>query len=324
MEQQPTTVLNANALELHYWFNDNSHTMNAFVQNKCELEFLGIINEIATTLVAEIIIETEPFGDGGLIRWFRIKTKLNEKSSVLKVAIVTALATAILVTPLNTVVTKATEKLIEKAFEDEEKTNRATEKEKLELEELKLNVELKRQLLHKNTVISKKKSNFYEILDTYPKVTQVSIAIQDKDKKRVSEENFVRKENFKEFILVTDKLEPDYIDNAIIEIISPVLKKGDYKWRGIYNGETVSFTMNSNEFKTLVQTGKIEFKNGSSINCLLKIDKKMNNEGIEQISNYTIKRVNNYFENDKPIETPEGKNYRQKREADESQYGMFD
>lgn len=324
MEQQTQTVLKANSLELHYWFNDKSHTMNAFVQNKCELEFLGIIIEIANTLGTEIVIETEPFGDGGLIRCFKIKTKLDEKSSVLKVAIVTALVTAVLVTPLNTVMTKVTEKVIEKIFEDEAKTNRATEKEKLELEELKLNVELKRQLLHKNMVISKKKSNFYEVLDKYPKVTQVSIAIQDKDKKRVSEESFVRKEKFKEFILVTDKLEPDYVDNAIIEIISPVLKKGDYKWRGIYNGETVSFTMKSNEFKTLVQTGKIEFKNGSSINCLLKIDKKMNNEGIEQISSYTIKRVNNYFENDTPIETPEGKIHRQKRESDESQYGMFD
>lgn len=324
MEQQTTPVLKANSLELHYWFNDNSHTMNAFIQNKCEFEFLGIINEIANTLGTEIVIETEPFGDGGLIRWFKIKTKLDEKSSVLKVAIITAIVTGVLVTPINTALSKGTEVLIEKIFEDEAKTNRTTEKEKLELEELKLNVELKRQLLHKNMVISKKKSNFYEVLDKYPKVTQVSIAIQGKDKKRVSEENFVRKEKFKEFILVSDKLEPDYVDNAIIEIISPVLKKGDYKWRGIYNGETVSFTMKSNEFKTLVQTGKIEFKNGSSINCLLKIDKKINNEGIEQISSYTIKRVNNYFENETPIETPEGKIHRQKIEADESQYGMFD
>jgi hypothetical protein len=324
MEQQTTTVLNASALELHYWFNDNSHTMNAFIQNRCELEFLGIISEIAAAFGTEIVIETEPFGDGGIIPWIKIKTNLDERSSVLKVAIVTALVTGVLVTPITTALSKGTEALIEKIFEDEAKTNRATEKEKLELEELKLNVELKRQLLHKNMVISKKKSNFYEILDKYPKVTQVSIVIQDKNRKRVSEENFVRKDKFKEFILVTDKLEPDYTDNAIIEIISPVLKKGDYKWRGIYNGETVSFTMKSNEFKALVQTGKIEFKNGSSINCLLKIDKKMNNEGIEQISGYTIKRVNNYFENETPIETPEGKIHRQKREADESQYGMFD
>ena len=53
-----------------------------------------------------------------------------------------------------------------------------------------------------------------------------------------------------------------------------VLKKGKYKWSGIYNGEVIQFTMKSNEFKTLVQTGQIVFKNGSSINCHLLTHKK--------------------------------------------------
>lgn len=35
-----TAVLNWNTIELHYWFNDDSHTMNAVVLNKCEYEFL--------------------------------------------------------------------------------------------------------------------------------------------------------------------------------------------------------------------------------------------------------------------------------------------
>lgn len=38
-------------------------------------------------------------------------------------------------------------------------------------------------------------------------------------------------------------------------------QKGNYQWRGIYNGEALSFNMKSNEFKTLVQSGNIEFKN---------------------------------------------------------------
>jgi hypothetical protein len=81
--------------------------------------------------------------------------------------------------------------------------------------------------------------------------------------------------------------------------------------------------MKSNEFKTLVQTGNIEFKNGSSINCQLIVHKKIDNEGIEKIVKYEVIRVNEYFENDKPIETNEGKNYRQKKEADERQYDLF-
>ena len=67
------SVLNWNTIELHYWFNDESHTMNAIVLNKCEYEFLGIAKEIAQTLKVDLEIETEPLGEGGLRSWFKFK-----------------------------------------------------------------------------------------------------------------------------------------------------------------------------------------------------------------------------------------------------------
>lgn len=137
-----------------------------------------------------------------------------------------------------------------------------------------MDAEAKRQKLLKSTVIKKKRSNFYEALEKDPKVNQFSIQAKNSTSTSGFEEMFIIKSNFKEFILVTDDLETEKIDNAIIEIITPVLKKGKYRWIGIYNGEPHSFNMKSNEFKTLVQTGKIEFKNGSSINCLLEVRKK--------------------------------------------------
>lgn len=69
------SVLNWNTIELHYWFNDESHTMNAIVLNKCEYEFLGIAKEIAQTLKVDLEIETEPLGEGGLRSWFKFKAK---------------------------------------------------------------------------------------------------------------------------------------------------------------------------------------------------------------------------------------------------------
>ncbi len=104
--------------------------------------------------------------------------------------------------------------------------------------------------------------------------------------------------------------------------MSPVLKKGNYKWRGIYKDKVESFNMKSTEFKTLVQSGKIEFKNGSSIKCLLQIERKVNNEGIEQVFGYHIIRVDEYFENDTPVETLEGKKHRQKQEAEKLQFKL--
>ncbi len=323
MKETNISLLSGNTLELHYWFGDKTHTMDAVVQNRCEYEFLGVLKEIAATFNAEIIIETEPLADGGLKRWFKIISKEEDKKAIITTAIIVALATGILITPITTTISKVTEKLIEGIFEDKELKGLEKEKLKLEIDKLKQETQKNQQLLNDNSVIKKKKSNFYETLEKYPKVSKVSFVIENENKNQVTEEKFVHRNNFKEFILVSDDLEPTEVDNAVIEIISPVLKKGNYKWMGMYNGTPIPFNMKSKEFKTLVQTSKIQFKNGTSINCFLVVRKKVDNEGLEKVVGYDVLRVNNYFENDKPIETPEGKNHRQKQEADKQQLKLF-
>ena len=323
MDIAGVSLLGGNKIELHYWFNDNSHTMDAVIHNKCEYEVLGIIKEIASKFDAEITIETEPLAKGGLRRYFKIVAKSEKKSAVITTAIIVAFFTAIIITPITTSITKITEKLIERIFEDKELKELEKEKIILEIEKLKQETGKNIELLDKNNVIRKRKSNFYEALDKYPKVVKVSINIEDSSNRPISEEHSIPKDKFKEFILVTDDLEPIDVENAVIEIISPVLKKGKYKWVGIYNGTPISFNLKSNEFRTLVQTGKVEFKNGSSINCQLEIRKRIDNEGIEKTVGYDVIRVNHYFDNEKPMETPEGKRYRQQKEANERQTKLW-
>ena len=102
------------------------------------------------------------------------------------------------------------------------------------------------------------------------------------------------------------------------------MKKGKYKWTGIYEGEVIQFALKSNEFKTLVQIGQIAFKNGTSMKCQLKIKRKLDAEGNERITGYEVWSVDATFENDKPIETPEGKRKRQQKEVDDRQLKLFD
>lgn len=175
-----------------------------------------------------------------------------------------------------------------------------------------------------NKVIPKKKSSFYDTLDKYKKVEKVSLIIEDNNNKPIDEGLIINRDRFREFIIISDDLEPIRDEGAIIEIISPVLKKGDYQWRGIYKGQNLSFNMKSNEFKSFVQSGNIEFKNGTSINCFLEIKHKLDNNGNDIIIERNIVRVNSYFVNDTPIETSEGKKHRQKQEADKRQLELFD
>lgn len=309
-----------NTLEIHYYFGDESHSMDATVENRCEYEVLGIIKEISRVFAVDITVETEPLAEGGLKKWLKVVSKAENKTGNITTAVIVFMLTVLLTTPL----TQVSEKLIDKLFEDTELRELEKEKLKLEVEELQKKALKDAQEIEKNILIKKKKSNFYETLDNYPKVKQVSYSVTDEEKKNYSVEKLINKSEFKTFILVSDDLEPLEDEKAIIEIISPVLKKGKYKWTGYYKGEIISFYMKSNEFKTLVQNGKIEFKNGSSIDCFLTIRKKIDNEGIEKIVGYDVSRVNLYFENEEPIETKEGRKHRRAREADERQFRLFE
>lgn len=49
----------------------------------------------------------------------------------------------------------------------------------------------------------------------------------------------------------------------------------------------------------------------------------MTNEGEIKITSYEVILVNQYYENDNPIETPEGRKKRQKLEAELQQLNLF-
>ena len=309
-------------LEIHYYFKDDSHTIDAIVQNKCEHEILGVLLETAKIFGKEILIEIEPPVNGGFTKWFKVLNKQENQSAPISTVLIVSFTTAILFTPLG----KITEKVIDNVFEDKElveleKLERKAriEKTNAETQEIKLRLKERIEAMNESHVIKKKKSNFYEHLDRYPKVKSISIEAQDSSKEISYVKRNVAKEEFKKYILVSDELPSIPVEEAEIEIISPVLKKRNYKWTGLYNNEPISFTMRSNEFKEMVQRGEIEFKNGSSINCLLNINRKINNEGEIQITNYEVERVNFYYENEKPVETLEGRVHKKKVERQKKQ-----
>lgn len=316
-------IFKGNTIEFHYWFNDDSHTMNAIVFNKCEYEFLGIVKEIAQKLKIELDVETEPLQEGGLRSWFKFSSK---DKNTLKVGVMLYLVTNVFGTPLTTTIEELTRMAIQSVFESEEvkllKEQKQIAELKYDIAKIESETEKLARCIDEN-IVKKKRSNYYESLSTCNKINKVSVSITDSTKSNSYYQKEVNKNEFSNYIMTSDDTEPDNDENAIIEIISPVLKKGKYKWTGIYNGNAIIFKMKSNEFKTLVQTGQIQFKNGSSIDCHLVTNKKINAEGEVYVSSYEVVLVNNYFENDKPIETPEGRRKRQKLEAELQQLNLF-
>ena len=230
------SILEGNRIQLHYWFDNDTHSMDAVIQNKCEYDFLGVIQEVANQFEASIIIETEPLENGGLIRWFRVEFQDKTKKDAIKIAVITSLATTLFVTPLNTVITKGTEALIERIFSDPELKKLEKRKLELEIENLEKDIQLKSDQLNENNKIKKKKSNFYERLEKYPRVKRITLNVTNQQKQIVTEEKPIERKEFDKFILVSDELDPIEKDQAIIEIISPVLKKG-YKYEEQESGD---------------------------------------------------------------------------------------
>ena len=149
------------------------------------------------------------------------------------------------------------------------------ENEKLELEILKLKKESagidENQLEQK---LARPISNYYAKIEKYEKIRAVGFGNE------VNNEYVVQRDEFRDFILIDDK-EEEVDDDASIEIISPVLKEGRYKWRGIYKNESIDFSMGDSKFKNDIIDGRYDFGNGSFINCQLFITKTYDEFGNE-------------------------------------------
>jgi len=313
-------------IAIRYQFTDGSHSMDARVFNYCEKQVIDILYAVATSYDLKIKVETLPLEDGSLLSFLKIDSSTGKRVANILLTIFLSVVANLITDAIKNKPKDTAQIVFEQVMQDPEvqellkaKTKEEVRKEELDLK--KANDRLQATL--EENKLKKKKSEFYKALEGYDKVKEVSFYKVRKGRDNPPFRTIERK-NFEDFILDSDELEPCIIESARIEIISPVLKKGKYKWNGIYNGTAIPFTMRSVEFKELVQSGQIVFKNGSAIVCVLVVKRKLDFEGNEKITGYDVLRVDSYELDGTPTETPEGRRKRQKEEADKQQLTLFD
>jgi hypothetical protein len=304
-----------NKLELHYSFTDDSHKMDALIRNNCERELLAIVNEIASLLDIDINIENETYIKDGLIELWTLVSDSRY---------VTGVITGILITLLSRYLTK-----------DRELSELQKQELRLKIEKLKkglkesngkkpnINPEDSLTAFNGNTKIIKHKSNFYQTLNEYSDVTKITTVLLSHNNQPIIDPTIIEREDFDKFILKTDELPPVTDENATIEIISPVLKNEKYNWKGVYNGEVIPFSMRDKEFKYHVINSDIQFKNGTCIDCILEVSRKISNLGEIQNSGYTVLTVLRKHDEGITTETPQGKRHRIKKEMETKQLKLF-
>lgn len=256
--------------ELHYYLKDNSHSMNAFLRNKAEKDFLEAVKRIGELLDSELQIETEAYQEGGL------------KEHI----VIGGIILGFLSPSINDIITHyATQDTQTEALD--KKVKEATLKN-LELDSKKKELEIEEQINKKldDKLTKKYISNFYKRIDSYDKVEKIRYKSIEKD----GVEYIVERKDFKSFIL-HDDITISEDDDAMIEIISPVLKEGKYNWRGRYKNEKIDFSMADSKLKQEVIEGKHKFSNGSLINCHLEIKVTFDEFGDEKSRNYRVLQV---------------------------------
>ncbi|MFT7250868.1 MAG: hypothetical protein ACI9FW_000585 [Flavobacterium sp.] len=312
-----------NKFELHYYFSedDKSHSMDAFTRNKCEHELLQIVGEITKELEINLKVETEAYKEGGLTELW---TLLNTDNLQLTI-VISLLTLALSRVPLRK--TKLEKRDLELSIE-ERNLNIELLKKELEskgIPENKVNIEKFILILNNNYKIIKHKSNFYKQLYKYPKVKKISTTKLNQNKEKIEEPIFVERKDFDKFILESDNLETVPDENATIEIISPVLKNGRFKWKGVYDklGTVIDFNMKDKDFKEHVVTDGVPFKNGTFIDCILEVERKIDDFGNVFNSNYSVLTVLKQHDESTSFETPQGKKYKKQKELLRTQLDLF-
>lgn len=310
----------ANKLELHYYLKNNSHQINALVRNRCEAELLAIIYEVAVVLDIEATVIAEAIKEGGFREFWQL---IKGNASALTVILIVV---QILITTAPLVL-------------ESEKEELENELNRLQIEEAKLNIEKLRIEIKKsepnlqtaakatahlsqNLKIIKRKSNFYSILGTYLDVSQVGFNVLNNNFTSVRDERNVLRKDFQKFVLRSNKLKAEELE-ADIEIVSPVLKEGRYKWKGIYEDQLINFDMLDLAFRDMVLMDNIPFQHGSSILGVLRISRELDEVGDVKTTGYAVTTVIEKKDYSSTYETQQGKSYRQAKKHMENQGKLF-
>lgn len=295
-------------LGIHYYFDDDSHSMNAFIRNQMEKNYLDIITEIARILGAEVKIESQAREEGGV------------KENIIIILLAGNLL-SYFAPSINDIVTyyatggyerdKLENRLKELQIERYEIEN---EVEKQKLQDL---IKNKSKELYESQKIRRSFSNFYKKAKQYEKLTQIGY------KGSKDDEIIIKRDEFGYFVLDTSS-DVEFDDDASIEIISPVLKEGKFKWKGIYKGEKIDFSMVDRDFKKSVIEKKHNFENGSTIISKLEIKNTFDELG-EKAKNtsYRVEKVYGIIKNDIIIKTNAGRK-KDKKIAESNERSLFE
>lgn len=286
--------------KVHYHLNGGSHRMDALVRNRAEGELLALLKEVGIVLGLPVHVETHAYGEGGLIEYLNLIFQ-NKEQIAFAMALLTPLLGAPIYfdkikqskqqTALNELNLKKLKlEILEKeqaAAEGVGKKNEEAKNGELPLEAMPTANEIVEALLTRKK-IARRRSNYYEILLIDSKIDAVGFVPSHR---KDAIESLVKRGEFANFVIAITDLEPLLYERIPLEIVSPVLRSGSIKWRGIFEKKVVSFELQDHAFRSDVVSQGVQFQNGTTLICDLQVHQREDETGDIGIAGYAVTKV---------------------------------
>ncbi|HLF52611.1 hypothetical protein [Flavobacterium sp.] len=312
-------IIDSNILELHFYRKDELHIIDAFTRNECERELLSVIKIICADLNIDASILCQIPEEGGFKEFWKLIGK-NSPQLTLLLAIIVLIYSRI---PVEN------RKLVNLQIENLELDNQI---KKAELEKITNNLNtdsISSEIVEKivehfesDFKVNWHKSNFYKKLLSEKEISAISFTGLDNNNKTTIPEKTIERAEFSTFIINTSEFPPLIDEEAIIDIISPVLKSGNFHWKGFYNKEIISFQMKDEDFKNSVLNLEVDFNNATAIKCVLQQNRRIDDTGKIYITFNKVITVLEITESNTTYETNQGKKYKKQRKENPIQLRM--
>lgn len=304
-------LLEAKTLEIHYDLDNDIHAIDAKAFYACQQELVGLIDYVAKQLDIEVDIKTiVRKEEGGVIEYLSLASEHLPTVASVAIGVLVGIIAPGLKEGFKQFITHSVTQM-QKSKEEKVLDGLRLKEERLKLEKSisDLEVENTAQLTRLNNegAIQKRRGTFYASAKSVDALNRIEFGLKDSpESKEYIWNPGVLREEFDSFITAPTDIEPFEDDDALIEVLAPVLMKERKrsKWRGIYNNNKISFSILDKEFLQNVWSRKVVFSNGSSLQCILEINREVNEDGVIVPKDYRVVEVLDISNNGTPQPLP--------------------
>ena len=196
----PAPIMQEVNFELHYYLKNKSHSIDAFIANKSQRDFLLLAREISKALGVDVEIEVYPLAEGGIRNFFRFKDR--EVKVGVSVAAFTMVLSVFIVNPASQI----TAEWVKAMFADDELIELQKENLRLQNQKLSLDTKIAEAHLDKNAKAIIHKSMFYKALRESSEIEEISISAFGEKNNCIFPERKVPYQNFPDYIVDSNSL----------------------------------------------------------------------------------------------------------------------